>query len=402
MAMERGADEALRSKGWSYFRSSTRDRVVPGTGLGAHLSRIKINSAFPVTEVEQGVAISLEERAAIEARRSVPMKPLMLGGASPMSATKYLAFLLNFPLAGAAVFHDEQFLIGVAPFDGFVTEIQFISFTGVLSTIFAVRTSGGGTFCASRSNIPVVPGTGPFPPDFFNILRGEIAGPFVPITVLRSNMPVLAGEEIYLITRTDAVVGPLANFVQGVVGVQSSAVEAAVSRRVRESTLLQREARAIERARVELAAAKHQVPVGEREEERRKAVRVPPKFPFGGRVATAVQSRAPQQPTPPRVVRAPKAVPEGTGKTFVSSWMPQAGSIGYLIPDPPRGGRVNVFDNKYSVFDITGKLIDQGQIEVIRADWEIPPGARLSANRSVSAAPAEIRTAAEEAALLRS
>jgi len=94
--------------------------------------------------------------------------------------------------------------------------------------------------------------------------------------------------------------------------------------------------------------------------------------------APTLARQAPRPAPPPRVIPPKPESPEGTGKTFVSAWNPSFGSIGYLIPDPPRGGKVNVFDNRYTIWDISGRNVGQGPIEPIRSDAEIPPGARIS------------------------
>ena len=94
--------------------------------------------------------------------------------------------------------------------------------------------------------------------------------------------------------------------------------------------------------------------------------------------ARQLASRAPTPPPPPRVRPAPAEPPAGAGQTFVSAWNPSFGSIGYLVPDPPRGGKVNVFDNTYTVWDITGKNVGSGPIIPVASDGDIPPGARIS------------------------
>jgi hypothetical protein len=67
--------------------------------------------------------------------------------------------------------------------------------------------------------------------------------------------------------------------------------------------------------------------------------------------------------------------------------MPNENSIGYLVPTPPRGGKVNTFGDEYSVFDITGKLIDRGKVELVRSQDQIPPSSRLSPNIRTTLSP---------------
>jgi hypothetical protein len=376
--MDLAVDERLRLRGWDVFRSSFRDRQIPLTGLGARLQRIRVNEALPVPGVFEGVAIELPER---EARRVglVERASRERGGEDiPLGIMQYFSTILHNRVVGAVngVPLDETFQIAVAPFDGWLREISADGSAGDFGGFrIAVRTSNGGTLFRSFDQKDLALFEEFLEPDFLPFdARGT--GNYL-IELRGGKVPVYAGDGIFIVLRNTngkAINQARARVEVGIEAVQVGSLARRVSAgaatlALRKFEAAQREAAVIAgRLAVEQERTR-QVALVQRAETERSLLK--------SSVAKVAQ-RAPVPVPPPRVIRPPAELPAGSDKTFVSAWNPSYGYIGYLIPDPPRGGKVNVFDNKYSVFDITGKLIEQGPIIPIVSEADIPPGARLS------------------------
>lgn len=403
--MDLQQDEALRSSGWRVFRSSTRDRVIPSSSAGAALQRVRIASALPVAGVTEGVTLSFEERAALSAARDqVLQKALPTATPRSLGVTQYLNVRLRedvgFGVAGEVT--EVERVIGLAPFDGFITELVVMATPSSTLQAYAFRTSGGQTMFRTIDNQPSSPFDENSEPDFMLGL-GHIDGSGK-YQVQNVKMPVYAGEQIIAAIRhqgvaaigTDLIVGSI-GFEGFVLARQGSA--AAVSqfgaltveaRRAATEAASNTSKLAVERERTRRAEAeaRARVEVAKLNAESKRSAAQPAFNPFQGLLVApqaqqALQSRQRVVPPPPPAFAAPSAPAGGEGQTFVQSWMPQSGSIGYLIPDPPRGGRVNVFDNKYTIWDISGQKVGEGAITPVRSDAEIPESARISKNLGV-------------------
>jgi hypothetical protein len=402
--MELEVNEGLRRQGWRVFRSASRDHVTPMSGPGAKLARIKIGEALPVGGVSEGVATSLEDREAADKQRRLDMALAQSESATKtLGVTKYLAYRVASLVGNPDPVNtlDEVHVVAIAPFDGFITELQTEIAQGVNNSGYAWRTSGGESMFRSTDQTAPAAGRVNLEPDFVSRLSFEWNQ--VPLVLRNLHMPVFAGEQIYLVIRQQPLTPPGDQVAGGVLGFESftlaragsAAAVSAFGALTVESRIAARSA-ASDASRLALEREKNarmtQVAQLELQLAQAKARGVPAVGgmmfnPFGQMFDQAsalqqLQSRLPAAPPPPRVSRPPATPPEGAGLTFVSAWNPSFGSIGYLIPDPPRGGKVNVFDNRYTIWDISGRNVGQGAIIPVASDEQIPPGARISAVRS--------------------
>jgi len=400
MRMELDDNEALRSQGWRVFRSSSRDRVIPASGLGAQLKRIKIHEAFPVASVGVGAeAVGLEERS--ERARDFAERgaaAVEVGADRPLGLTQYIPFAAwrdpnIFAITNGV---ETSTVIGIAPFDGFLSELLF-AVGGVGTMNFAIRSSGGQTMFTAIDDASASALVLSLAPDFTDIVTSIPAG--VPTTLRNLRMPVFAGEELTFVSRIPLDPGAGTQLLNGILGFESF-VLAPSGTKVAASQFLALTAASREGAREAGTNANRLAVERERTERvrletesRREVARLAVEArqvgqrnltnPFNNVLLSESALRqlasrsAPRAPAP-RVPAPPRVPLEGAGKTFVGAWNPSFGSIGYLIPDPPRGGRVNVFDSKYTIWDISGRNVGSGQIVPVRSDGDIPPGARLS------------------------
>lgn len=390
----------LQARGWRVFRSATRDHLVPITGVERVLQRIRITEALPVAGVRVGAeALGEEQRAEVRsARERVVEEVTRLARERPTGETSTLSFSVsnvtpNPGPAGNVV--DDVLFVGSAPFSGFITEVTLQSITGGLfPTLIAIRTGsgaslflGGQTFSPLSQNINHTP-------DFILVTTDDKA-----MSLRRVRVPVLAGEEVFVVVRTQGLAAPGSVDVFGTLTFESAegapvgaraalsaigANRAAVAAATRQAFIMtkqlelerERTARAVELARLKVEQARALA-------EARRPAYAPVANPFQQLLLRAdaqalLQRAAPPPPPPPRVPPPPEKPPEGAGKTFVSAWLPQAGAIGYLTPTPKRGERVNVFDGKYTIWDVTGKKVGEGPVEMVSSAAGIPPGARIS------------------------
>lgn len=380
MPMDRVANVALRDRGWNVFRSASRDHVVPQVSPGRVLQRIRIAQALPAAGTVEGVAVPLEvrERVATERRESVSRLRGMED--QPLGVMQYFSALLHNQAAGAVngVALDESFVIGIAPFDGWLREVVMDPNAGDFGGFrVAVRTSSGGTFFRGFDQS----GLGAFfefiGPDFIPTdARGT--GQYK-VEVRGGKVPVFAGDQIIAVVRNTNGKAANAARIQLLVGVEAVILGSAGSRAAASQFAAAFEASRI--ANREAAANAGRLAI-EQERTRRAELEAQARLELArlAQVRQRVESRETVPPPPRPLEAAPTAGVDGAGKTFVSAWLPNANSIGYLIPDPPRGGKVNVFNDTYSVFDVTGKLVDQGKVELVRSTDQIPPDARVSRN----------------------
>jgi hypothetical protein len=377
--MELAEDENLRQQGWRVFRSASRDRMIPLVGAGAQLQRIKIGEALPVMGVFEGVALPLEEREARHTAKVEEMRRAPDGEDVPTGIMQYFTQVLFNTSVGAVnnVPTDDVVVVGVAPFDGWLREFTADPSGGDASgNRVAVRTSSGGTLFRGFHQSGLTPGqTQLLSPDFI-ALDGRGSGLFKP-ELRGGKVPVYAGDQILVVVRNTNGLAALQMRIVVNIGIEAVFL-GSVGRRASVANFSAVNAQVIAANR-ESARQAGMLAI-EQEKTRRVELAAQAEAALLAQKLSAVQAaQSARPPVPAPRVTAPKPEPpDGTGKTFVSAWNPSFGVIGYLIPDPPRGGKVNVFDNKYSVFDITGKLIEQGAIEPIRTDADIPPGARLS------------------------
>jgi len=376
------ANENLRQHGWRVFRSSTRDRNIPLTGAGRALQRVRIAEALPVLNVYEGVAIPLDERIARAAEAQAVAdvarpKAEGLGLGESKSIFFNLVTVTGNPDPVNA--NDEFFEVGIAPFDGFISELIFNTSIAGVALGYAFRTSAGQSVFSGRDFFVPAPFTPGFAPDYIRQMLEGIISPIMQLTDLR--VPVYAGDRIIIAVRETPFFAVGQGLAAGVIGLESMIMGNLSAR----ATVSAYSASAADGARAAREAAANQAKLDiEREKTRRVQIEqeaMTARLHVAANVK-AVEQRSPAPAPVPRVVAPKPAPPDGTGKTFVSAWNPSYGMIGYLIPDPPRGGKVNVFDNKYSVFDITGRLTEQGPIVPVRSDQDIPPGAQLSPVRS--------------------
>jgi hypothetical protein len=386
--MELAQDENLRQQGWRVFRSSTRNRMIPLTGSGAKLQRIKIQEAFPVAGVFEGAAASDELREVVANTKAAAMARSKGGEDVATGVMQYFSMILHNRVAGAVngVPLDELFIVGTAPFDGWLREISADGTGGDQGGFrLAVRTSGGGTLFKGFDQTDLAAFTEFCEPDFLPLdARGT--GNYV-IDLRAGKVPCYAGDQIIVVLRNTNGKAVNASRARVQIGIEA-VIFGSLSQRISGATLgLSMSQAAAANRQAAADALRLQI---EQEKTRRQMLADEAALARINAVAGArlAEARLPAPSPAPRAKPAPREIPEGTGKTFVSAWNPSYGNIGYLIPDPPRGGKVNVFDNKYSVFDITGKLIEQGQIIPVATDQQIPPGARLSAVSKGTLSPA--------------
>ena len=385
--MDQKQNSALRYAGWNLFRSSSRDHVVPGVSPGRKLQRFRIDEAMPARgTMEDAVAVSLEERAAVSASISSRRVEVDRGEDVATGEMKYFtARISNDVVTPPNTPTDFPVVVGIAPFDGYLTEFNA---TGLGSDNFgisvAVRTSSGGTMFTSFEGPDTLVDVDFIEPDFFPVhFSYSAAGSGV---LRRGRVPILAGDQIIFVLRTStafAIRGADLLCTVGLEGVNlgrvgSRVASASFDSSIRLNAAANREAAA--------AAARLQL---EREKTRRLEIEMQAKLALADKLGTRTQVQTRQAPDPPPAPYKSSAFTpsDGAGKTFVASWMPNENSIGYLIPDPPRGGKVNVFGDRYSVFDITGKLVSQGPVELVRSQDQIPPSSRLSQNIRTTLSP---------------
>lgn len=398
--MDLQQDEALRSQGWRVFRSSTRDRVIPSNSVGAALQRVRIASALPVSGVSEGVAIPLADREAIARERLQGLKPreAAVSGFVPLSQT-FTFSLANQLLNGAAPgdLVEEIQSIGFAPFTGFLSEFEvYDADLGSPAPGIAIRTSSGLSAFRGAQTVPAGFANTDVLPDFIIPVTRVLNGPSV---VRRMRVPVAAGDEIFIVFRLPPVAAINTSGVFGTLTLDAaevaltsrlaagSAFEAALARgaQVSRAAIDQSGKLEIEREKTRRAEAeaRARIEVAKLSAESRRPAAQPAFNPFQGvlvapQAQPQIQSRQRVALPPPPPFAAPAAEVSGAGQTFVQAWNPSAGSLGYLIPDPPRGGRVNVFDSKYTVWDMFGKKVEEGQVKPVRTEDEIPAEARIS------------------------
>jgi hypothetical protein len=400
MRMNSADNEALRLKGWSVFRSASRDHLIPLTGSGAALQRIKVAAALPAAGTFEGVALDLSERQARAEQRSLNSAAAERQAVGrPLGVTQYMVFSTDSqggnPSAIATL--DVFTVIGIAPFDGFVTELFLETLSAVTPLGIAIRSSGGATLFRSQGTANSFPTDAEIAPDFispggFNVSPAKV-------TLRNLKMPVFAGEEIIVVARLAPLAAPNLGAVYGVLGFESfilarpgsvaevSAFGALTVEARRAATEAAANATRVALSREQTAradiAARAQIEVAKTNAEAHRPASQPGFNPFqplllSESALTQLASRSPTPAPRPRVSSPPATPPAGEGQTFVSAWNPSFGSIGYLIPDPPRGGRVNVFDNTYTIWDVSGRNVGSGAIIPVASDGDIPPGARIS------------------------
>lgn len=402
MPQELIRDEEIRLQCWNVFRSSSRDHMVPMTSGGRVLQKIRINSALPSTDVVTGVVLSAEEQELRRKARAAAIRQAEQEAMDrPLGVSQYLGFHATTVNAALPVGepNDHQSLIALAPFDGYITEMVIVPDTGLATYNLAIRTSGGQTMFRSLDSLITSPPGLSLLPDFIDMGTFSPSGEKIQVRNLK--MPVFAGEEIYFVGREFGSVGPGVGLATGMLGFEGFILARPGSAAAQSQFLaLTAEARAgardaanmagrvaIEREKTRRAEIEGQarVQVAQLAAEVRRPPGIPMNNPFNQvliapNAQPTIQRRQPVAPPPPQF-EAPPAVPtSGKGMTFVQAWQPANGSIGYMIPDPPPGGRVNVFDGKYTIWDVTGKNIGSGPVQNVASTDDIPGGARVSRN----------------------
>jgi hypothetical protein len=401
MRMDLERNSELRRHGWRVFRSASRDKLIPSSAVGRVLQRVKIAQAYPVEGVEEGASVSLESRLALQNARSVSAAAAERQASDrPLGVSQYMAYTITTQTGNPDPVNaaNEEFVVGLAPFDGFITEAFLELQGGAVAQGMAFRTSGGQTMFTTRDFSAFAPGAPGAEPDMLPVIDLNF-NPGV-VTLRNLKVPVFSGEQVILVAKLGPAFGVGLQIGAGILGFESfilarpgSAAELsmfgaltvearrgareAISNDVKLKIEQERTRREMEKqqgmtARAQIEAAPR-APAGSFQGNPTQP------FEFSASAMRALQSRSAPPPPPPRVPPPPKEPAPGEGLTFVSAWNPSFGSIGYLIPDPPRGGRVNVFDNRYTVWDITGKQVDQGAIIPVPSSGDIPAGARLSA-----------------------
>lgn len=406
MALEREQNAELRERGWRVFRSSTRDHLIPLTGQGAQLQRVRIGEAFPVRGLGVGAEATTGERreAVREARRASESQARDRVAAELPGETVGLAISASNPTANpgpAGTLVDDELLVGFAPFSGFISEVDLIlSGASLAPVLVAIRTGSGGTVFRGGETFSPVTQNVPPEPDFLVLVD------VVQARTLRGlRTDVLAGEQIFVVIRTQGLAGGNSVELYGTIVMRSTeGIDVAARVQLGTSSAV----RAADRAALRESIAQSGRLAIEREKTKRAGLEAEARVSVAALTASARAARAsgpmanPFQellvaekfaerertlrppPAPPRIPPPPPSPPEGTGRTFVPAWMPSAGSIGYLVPTPPRGGKVNVFDGRFSVFDLSGKLVETGTVANIRSDGDIPPGARITPRTGVA------------------
>ena len=386
-------NQQMREQGWRVFRSASRDHLTPATGVGQQLQRITIREALPVREAAGGLSVSLEARLAERAgeQSALTEQQALLRRATEERGISWQRVGWGQDTSGLAG-NVTRTVIGTVSFDSLVSDVTFIVQGGGGSVGSArVEFENYGTLFAGGG----VNGLG-YPTDTISPQPiANLSGDGVTVSIPGLRWFVGGGSRIFL----DVVNGGGGFVITGQVIITAEALspsqrqvvtrpdvvplgEIISLRRADAQRQLDRQQELIEaakqRKRDELAFQEQRIAaikeVGARQFERAVG-RV---SPLGLPPQVVLQMRPPSPPSPPRMRPPPPEPPEGAGKTFVSAWNPSFGSIGYLVPDPPRGGKVNVFDNTYTIWDMSGKNVGSGPIIPVASDGDIPPGARIS------------------------
>jgi len=383
--------------------------MIPVTGSGRTLQRIALKAVLPVAGVGEGVVLSAEERAAIAAMQASRRAGVGTGEAQPLGIMQYLHFTVSNTNPGLVLGDpvDSEHIIGVAPFDGWMREVLLDgTLSGATLPSVAIRTSSGGTWFRSFED-----GQFPITTEFLEPDFGRLNFPFPTgqrVELRGGKVPVYAGDQILVTLRDQNATPAGVLFVAGYIGFESVVLarpgtQAATSQFLALNTAAINAARdqasnagrlALEREKTKRAAleAEARVKVAQLALETKRAASVPMANPFN-RVAVSQRGQQLQQARQPVTVPQPafgsEAPPStsGKGKTFVSAWMPNQNSIGYLIPDPPPGGKVNVFGDTYTIWSASGQNLGQGKVELVRNESEIPAESRVSRNLGVSLSP---------------
>lgn len=373
----------LKARGWTVFRSSSRDRLIPLTSLGSVAQRIRLNDALPAAGVAVGEAVlsDADVQARLEAEQAVTirLRNQVQQGSQSMGVRQEVQ--TNIPTLGGPgiVIGENQFNVFTAPSDGWVVSVAH-NFTGNQNRL-ALRTTTGQTFFIGRGGSNNVGNTPSIAPDF-----SELATVAPNWGTENVRIPLLAGEEVTAIFDSVAATPDTQHigfvkliFEYAVGGVSQAArfgadfgeVRIAMRQQAQQSAKL-----ASDQLRLEI----------ERERTRRAQLEAQARASEVARIPAAapkVASRAPVQPPPLFASEAPTAEGGGKGKTFVSAWMPSNGYVGYYIPDPPAGGKVNVFDGRYTIWDVGGRNVGSGPVEWVRQDQQLQEGTRISRNLGV-------------------
>jgi len=373
----------LKARGLMVFRSSSRDRLIPLTSLRSVAQRIRLNEAAPAAGVGVGEAVLSE--AEIKARQeaqqevTVRLRNKVQQGAQSMGVRQEVQ--TNIPTVGGPgiVIGENRFLVFTAPSDGWVVSVAH-NFGGNQNRL-ALRTTSGRTFFIGRGGSNNVGNTPNLDPDFTEL--ATVAPNWGTENV---RIPVLAGEDITAVFDSVAATPDTQHigfvkliFEYAVGGVSQSDAFGADFGEVRIAMRQQAEQAsrlANDQLRLEI----------ERERTRRAQIEAAARASRVAELPQAapkVKSRAPVQPPPLFVSEPPTAEGGGKGKTFVSAWMPSNGYVGYYIPDPPAGGRVNVFDGRYTIWDVSGRNVGSGPVEWVRQDQQLQEGTRISRNLGV-------------------
>ena len=385
--MDEKQNSALRYAGWNLFRSTSRDHVVPMVSPGRVLQRIRINEAVPVRGVvDDLVAVSLEDRAAVAAAVKERRSRVSDSDDIPTGLMKYFPVQIRNQFATPnGVNTDEEFNVITVPFDGYLKE--FIANRNGSDTggqMVAIRTSSGGTlfrsFWLPRTAFPLVSSE----PDFVNF--DDFGTGVYNVELRGGHIPVFAGDIITAVLRNTIGTAAEGARLFFTIGIESVILGSAGSRASMSAFRASASQSATAARAAQASADKLAI---EREKTRRLELEIQGKLALADKLGTRSKVETTKAPPPPPAPYAESTVSptDGAGKTFVSAWMPNENSIGYLVPTPPRGGKVNTFGDEYSVFDITGKLIDRGKVELIRSQDQIPPASRLSPNLRTTLSP---------------
>lgn len=375
----------LKARGWTVFRSSSRDRLIPLTSLSSVAQRIRLNDVVAPEGVGVGEAVLSEAdvKARLEAEQAVTirLRNKVQQGSQSMGVRQEVQ--TNIPTLGGPgiVIGENRFLVMTAPSDGWVVSVAH-NFGGNQNRL-ALRTTSGRTFFIGRGGSNNVGNTPALDPDFTEL--ATVAPNWGTENV---RIPVLAGEDITAVFDSVAATPDTQHigfvkliFEYAVGGVSQSDAFGADFGEVRIAMRQQAEQAsrlASDQLRLEI----------ERERTRRAQIEAQAKAAALNRIPAAapkVASRAPVQPPPLFASEAPTAEGGGKGKTFVSAWMPSNGYVGYYIPDPPPGGKVNVFDGRYTIWDVGGRNVGSGPVEWVRQDQQLQEGTRISRNLGVRA-----------------
>lgn len=363
--------------------------------------------ALPVSGVMVGgEALSLSDRAALaEQRTSLVAKVQSSADDRRLGLTRALVYNLysvtgNPSNSVAAV---EEIPLFTVPFDGFITEVNLELSGGATPYALGFKTSSGQSFFSTLDMGVVIPTGGTPEPDMLPLGAYSITNSRLELRNLR--VPVFGGEQIIARALENPLFPGGAQMGSGVMVCEAylfaqpgsaaamSQFGALLTQTARANSDAQRYASQIEierertrraqleaQARIEVAKLAAQKPV-----QASNTGLNPFNLVLADRAAQSrVQSRAPVLPPPQPAFAPPSATLDGAGKTFVAAWAPTANSIGYLVPNPPPGARVNVFDGKYTIWGASGAKLGEGLVENVRTDAEIPAEARVSRNLGVT------------------